>query len=151
MTEPQEPFSGKGKPLRPLPNLIFMSRWLQVPLYLGLILAQAVSGLFSNDEIEWFGPLSERISQDASAAWTDWHHLGQQLLLALIVVHLLAVSAYRMIKREDLVTPMLSGRKQRDDVVDARWRSPWLALALFLACCTGVWAIAVYGPALPSM
>ncbi|WP_457336192.1 YqhA family protein [Rhizobacter sp. P5_C2] len=28
--------------LRPLPNLIFMSRWLQLPLYLGLILAQAV-------------------------------------------------------------------------------------------------------------
>ena len=32
-----------GKPrLRPLPNLIFMSRWLQLPLYLGLILAQGV-------------------------------------------------------------------------------------------------------------
>ncbi|MFT7723888.1 MAG: TIGR00645 family protein [Roseateles sp.] len=29
-------------PLRPLPRLIFASRWLQMPLYLGLILAQAV-------------------------------------------------------------------------------------------------------------
>ena len=29
-------------PLRPLPSLIFMSRWLQLPLYLGLILAQVV-------------------------------------------------------------------------------------------------------------
>ncbi len=28
--------------LRPLPSLIFASRWLQLPLYLGLILAQAV-------------------------------------------------------------------------------------------------------------
>ena len=28
--------------LRTLPNLIFMSRWLQLPLYVGLILAQAV-------------------------------------------------------------------------------------------------------------
>ncbi len=28
--------------LAPLPNLIFASRWLQLPLYLGLILAQAV-------------------------------------------------------------------------------------------------------------
>lgn len=28
--------------IRPLPNLIFMSRWLQLPLYLGLILAQCV-------------------------------------------------------------------------------------------------------------
>lgn len=29
-------------PMRPLPSLIFASRWLQLPLYLGLILAQAV-------------------------------------------------------------------------------------------------------------
>ncbi len=29
-------------PLRPLPKLIFASRWLQLPLYLGLIIAQAV-------------------------------------------------------------------------------------------------------------
>jgi uncharacterized protein (TIGR00645 family) len=32
----------KLQPLKPLPNLIFMSRWLQLPLYLGLILAQGV-------------------------------------------------------------------------------------------------------------
>ena len=31
-----------GVKLRPLPRFIFMSRWLQLPLYLGLILAQAV-------------------------------------------------------------------------------------------------------------
>ncbi len=30
------------KPLRPLPRFIFASRWLQLPLYLGLIAAQAV-------------------------------------------------------------------------------------------------------------
>ncbi len=32
----------KISPLRPLPNLIFASRWLQLPLYLGLIVAQMV-------------------------------------------------------------------------------------------------------------
>jgi uncharacterized protein (TIGR00645 family) len=32
----------KMRPLKPLPNLIFMSRWLQLPLYLGLIAAQAI-------------------------------------------------------------------------------------------------------------
>ena len=31
-----------NRPLRPLPSLIFASRWLQLPLYLGLIVAQAV-------------------------------------------------------------------------------------------------------------
>ena len=29
-------------PIRPLPNLIFASRWLQLPLYIGLIAAQAI-------------------------------------------------------------------------------------------------------------
>ena len=32
----------KPPTMRPLPKLIFASRWLQLPLYLGLILAQAV-------------------------------------------------------------------------------------------------------------
>ena len=32
----------KPKPMRRLPQFIFMSRWLQLPLYLGLILAQVV-------------------------------------------------------------------------------------------------------------
>jgi uncharacterized protein (TIGR00645 family) len=31
-----------GRDLRPLPKLIFASRWLQLPLYLGLIVAQVV-------------------------------------------------------------------------------------------------------------
>ena len=37
-----EPIKKELVPLRPLPNLIFASRWLQLPLYLGLIAAQAV-------------------------------------------------------------------------------------------------------------
>jgi uncharacterized protein (TIGR00645 family) len=38
----KEPGVARTSPLRPLPNLIFASRWLQLPLYLGLIAAQAV-------------------------------------------------------------------------------------------------------------
>ena len=38
-----EPPIPRGAPaLRPLPSLIFSSRWLQLPLYLGLIVAQGV-------------------------------------------------------------------------------------------------------------
>ncbi len=37
MNEPQKPIR-----LRPIPALIFASRWLQLPLYLGLIVAQCV-------------------------------------------------------------------------------------------------------------
>ncbi len=36
------PLPPKPPVLRPLPSLIFASRWLQLPLYLGLIAAQAV-------------------------------------------------------------------------------------------------------------
>ena len=36
------PKTSGSSPLKPLPNLIFASRWLQLPLYLGLIAAQAV-------------------------------------------------------------------------------------------------------------
>ena len=39
MARLQDPAAAR---MRPLPNLIFMSRWLQLPLYLGLILAQCV-------------------------------------------------------------------------------------------------------------
>jgi uncharacterized protein (TIGR00645 family) len=35
-------FSRNSNPLKPLPRWIFMSRWLQAPLYLGLIVAQAI-------------------------------------------------------------------------------------------------------------
>jgi uncharacterized protein (TIGR00645 family) len=40
MSEPR--FNSEPVKLTPLNNLIFMSRWLQLPLYLGLILAQCV-------------------------------------------------------------------------------------------------------------
>ena len=38
----QDPGFSRTSPLRPLPNLIFASRWLQLPLYVGLIAAQGV-------------------------------------------------------------------------------------------------------------
>ncbi len=40
--DPLSSASAKASPLRPLPRLIFASRWLQLPLYLGLIVAQGV-------------------------------------------------------------------------------------------------------------
>ena len=42
MTTPNNPENQVTKPIGPLARFIFMSRWLQLPLYLGLILAQCV-------------------------------------------------------------------------------------------------------------
>ncbi|MES2752612.1 MAG: TIGR00645 family protein [Pseudomonadota bacterium] len=39
---PETPLPPRGVPLRPIPMLIFGSRWLQLPLYIGLIVAQGV-------------------------------------------------------------------------------------------------------------
>jgi uncharacterized protein (TIGR00645 family) len=39
---PETPLPPRGNGLRPLPMLIFGSRWLQLPLYIGLIVAQGV-------------------------------------------------------------------------------------------------------------
>src|SRR5450830_379218 len=39
---PETPLPPPGSRLRPIPMLIFSSRWLQLPLYVGLIVAQAV-------------------------------------------------------------------------------------------------------------
>jgi uncharacterized protein (TIGR00645 family) len=39
---PEPPFPPKGLSSRPIPMLIFGSRWLQLPLYVGLIVAQGI-------------------------------------------------------------------------------------------------------------
>ena len=38
----RNPGMNEARVLRPLPAFIFASRWLQLPLYLGLIVAQAI-------------------------------------------------------------------------------------------------------------
>src|SRR4029450_12548846 len=38
----KSPAISEARVLRPLPAFIFASRWLQLPLYLGLIVAQAI-------------------------------------------------------------------------------------------------------------
>lgn len=42
MTPTDKPAHASHRKLRPLPSIIFASRWLQLPLYLGLIVAQMV-------------------------------------------------------------------------------------------------------------
>ena len=39
---PPDPLTRMSSKMKPLPNLIFMTRWLQLPLYMGLIVAQGV-------------------------------------------------------------------------------------------------------------
>ncbi|EKS29079.1 MAG: TIGR00645 family protein [Afipia felis] len=48
---PETPLPPKGVVLRPIPMLIFSSRWLQLPLYVGLIVAQCVYAILFLKEL----------------------------------------------------------------------------------------------------
>src|SRR3569833_2828489 len=48
---PETPLPPKGVVLRPIPMLIFGSRWLQLPLYIGLIVGQGVNVILFMKEL----------------------------------------------------------------------------------------------------
>ena len=85
---------------------------LSVFALLALLLVQAGTGLFADDEIAFSGPLSVAASGDTVSAATRWHTgWGQWLLIGLVVLHVAAIVYYRVVKRQNLLTPMLSGDK----------------------------------------
>lgn len=84
---------------------------LSVLALLAICAAQAASGLFANDEIASEGPLAHLVSQAAVGRCTALHAWGQDVLYALVALHLCAVAFYRWARDEDLLAPMLSGRK----------------------------------------
>ena len=74
--------------------------------------AQVVTGLFSEDDALFFsGPLAPEVSSGAVATMTGYHHLFAKVVLVLVVLHVAAILFYLLWKRENLVTPMLNGRK----------------------------------------
>lgn len=70
---------------------------------------QAISGLFANDGILWDGPLRKWVSGSVSDAITGLHLTNRIVLIGLIVLHVLAIAWYRIGKRKNLITPMLTG------------------------------------------
>lgn len=78
---------------------------------LAVLIFQAGTGLFGNDDIAFNGPLYALVSKDTSDWLIGWHRQSSWLVLALIVLHLGAIGFYRFVKRDDLITPMLNGRK----------------------------------------
>ena len=77
---------------------------------LGFLGWQAISGLFSYDDIAFRGPLARLISTSSSLELTSLHRLGFWVLIALIVLHLLAILFYKVCKKQALVKPMITGR-----------------------------------------
>lgn len=85
---------------------------LSVLAMLGWLLLQVSTGMVADDEIASTGPLAAFVSSDSSLAATSWHRsVGQWVLLALIGLHLAAITWYRIGRGHDLVRPMLTGDK----------------------------------------
>lgn len=123
-----------------------LGAWMVVALLL-LLLAQALTGLFSNDQISNTGPLFGYVSGDTSDALSSWHHRIFNVLLGAIALHILAVLMYRIFRREDLVRPMFSGRKPGVAVSETIPGSrSWLFLLILLVAALALWFIVARAP-----
>jgi cytochrome b len=120
-------------------------------LVLGLIATQGILGLFSYDDHTNIdgGPLVARVAESTVALFTKWHIWLFDIILIVLAAHVFASVAYLVWKREDLIGPMVTGRKRRghyEDAAEARIASPLLALlCLILAAAIVLGGITLAG------
>lgn len=108
-----------------------MGGWM-VAVMLALAGAQAVSGLFSSDDLTAFGAWSGGVSERTSNQMTGFHELNFNLIVAAVGAHLVAIGVYQFGLGKDLIGPMLTGHKSEPRVTaqDAIPGTPWLRAAL---------------------
>ena len=119
--------------------------WMVLVL-LALLALQVGTGLCANDQIETYGPLSERVGQD----WSDWlsqiHAANFVAIEVAVLLHVAAVFAYMLLKGQNLIRPMVTGRKRLPaDTRAPRMRSPMLALAILAVSGGIVAAVVLWG------
>jgi len=92
---------------------------LSVLAMLAALSVQVVTGLCSEDDgLFSQGPLVEYLDSATVLKMTALHYWSSRVVIGLIVIHLAAILFYRLWKREDLVTAMITGTKsvrQGDD------------------------------------
>ncbi len=84
---------------------------LSVISMLLVLLVQAVSGLFSDDEYYYFGPLTSLVSSETVGIMSNFHHLNSNIIWTLIAIHLLAIIFYELVKKQRLIMAMITGYK----------------------------------------
>ncbi|MEJ2376165.1 MAG: cytochrome b/b6 domain-containing protein, partial [Pseudolabrys sp.] len=107
-----------------------------------LLLAEALTGLYINNDVADVGPFTAIAPAWVDNLITDLHDVFWQALLAAIALHVAAVIVYWGVKRQNLLLPMISGRK----ILPAHVRPPMMARrtrALLLLACGGVAAAAL--------
>ncbi|TAH41922.1 MAG: cytochrome B [Betaproteobacteria bacterium] len=113
---------------------------LSVLALLLVLLFQVGSGLVSNDDIAFEGPLYVLLSKSTSDWLTGLHRQNFWVLIVLVVLHVAAIVYYAVAKQDNLVKPMITGVKAVSDPAaeSARGGGPVafvvaLAIALFAA------------------
>jgi cytochrome b len=116
--------------------------WM-VLVMLALIGVQAGTGLFSNDDSDTEGPLMHLIDKDQSNWLSHIHYLNFKAIEAVIVLHVLSIVAYAVLKRQNLVRPMVTGTKlMPQDAVAPRLVNPlWALVVLAMAFGAVVWVV----------
>lgn len=85
--------------------------WMVLVL-LALLLAEAASGLFSKDDDIAEGPLAHRLPGWGVDFCHSVHDVCWTLILIAVALHLVAILAYRVVKGQNLLRPMITGKKR---------------------------------------
>jgi cytochrome b len=109
---------------------------LMVVGLIAVLLLQALTGLFSNDGLRFHGPLALLVSEETSTGITGLHGMIFNIILALVWLHVVAVGFYLFVKGDNLIFPMLTGKKKRAHVPEG-WTMklvhPLIALLVLIA------------------
>ena len=118
---------------------------LMVLALIGALLAQVLTGLFANDGSRFNAPLAMWVSADWSDRCAELHSACFAVIELLVWMHLVAVFFYLLVRDESLITPMLTGYKQRRQLpagLRLRFVHSAFALAIFAVTATAVgWAL----------
>lgn len=93
---------------------------LSVLALLGLMIGEVGFGLFTQDVdgIE-AGPLAIYVSYETADWARGWHDILFDAILAVVAIHVLAIFFYLVVKRDNLVGPMVTGGKRFEQEVEA--------------------------------
>lgn len=122
-----------------------LGSWSVVSLLLCLA-AQLTTGLFANDSILEEGPLAQYVSSDISNQMTSLHALNFNILLGLISLHIVAVLFYTVVKRDDILLGMITGKRAVSaDIPEPARRNPVYAVVAITIAASIVWLITRLG------
>jgi cytochrome b len=113
---------GSGLGHNPLGSLSVIALLLVVGI-------QASTGLFTDDDIAFQGPLAKHVSNATVSLLSSIHALNSNILFGLIGLHLIAIAYHQWIRRESIVLPMIQGDKEVDVERDGRGLPPKVLLA----------------------